>query len=235
MDDTCTETEKLKCLIFDQNPPPQTICEPGDIVRLNRIKIQTFNGQPQGICNQTISSWIRFKRNDPHSHMGQSTNVNDDDINRVKHLLNWLNTNPKNQALFEANLSVPKELSFVSDNELEMAASVMNMQNLNTNNQDLNKINLKNFSSLQKDSYVDIVCQICALCDNKGVRFALVWDGFRSDFSIHQEQEFIILPTKNRILFSKNITGLIYPIYIFDEFIQQLETLEVIKNKNFIF
>ena len=230
MDETCTETEKLKCLVFERSMPIYANCELGDVVRLNRIKVQSFNDQPQGVCNELFGSWVRFKRNNPHSYSGQSNNVDQDDLNRVNDLFNWLNTNPKNQSLYEAQLSVPIELSTESicQSDLDIAAKAMNMQNLDQINQESNKIKLTNFSILQRDTYVNIVCQICALCENKGVKFVLVWDGSRSDFSIHQESEFKIEQSKNKVLFSKKIVEQMIPIYIFDEFVQQLDNLKVI-------
>ncbi|RNA18085.1 protection of telomeres 1 [Brachionus plicatilis] len=226
VDDTCTETERLKCLVFDRNLSQPTSCELGDVVRLNRIKIQVFNGQPQAVCNNLFSSWIRFKRSDPQSYSGQSTTVNQDDLDRVKHLLNWLDTSPKNQALYEASLSVPREPSAVTDSDIEMAASVMNMQHLEKINHEPSKCELTKFSNVKKDTYVNIVCQICALCDNKGVKFVFVWDGTKPDFAIIQEKEFSIEQTKNKVLFSKKITEFIFTVYIFDEFVQQLQYLE---------
>lgn len=230
VDETCTETEKLKCLIFERSVPINANCEVGDVVRLNRIKVQSFNNQAQGVCNELFGSWVKFKKNNPKCHVGQSENVTEDDFNRANDLFNWLNTNPKNQALYEAKLSAPAELSseLIAETDLDTAAKVMNMQNLDQVCQGPNRIKLVNFSSLQKDTYVNIVCQICALCDNKGVKFVLVWDGSRSDFSIHQEHEFIIEQSKNRVLFSKQISEQMFPIYIFDEFVQQLDNLEVI-------
>lgn len=110
------------------------------------------------MLNATFSSWIRFKRakDNDFSFEGNnpSSSIDDEDKKRVKELREWLKTNPKVDALYEAGLSTPMNTSGLNENQLDYAASIMNMD---TNNAiDLSKVHLKlsNFSQVCKEGFL---------------------------------------------------------------------------------
>ncbi|RNA31148.1 hypothetical protein BpHYR1_005292 [Brachionus plicatilis] len=49
----------------------------------------------------------------------------------------------------------------------------------------------RNLSPLTNYELLNILCQIFALSDNKGVKFVFVWDGTKPDFAIIQEKEWL--------------------------------------------
>ncbi|CAF1029090.1 unnamed protein product [Brachionus calyciflorus] len=246
VDETCEFNEKLKFCVFNKGSYLQSLCEIGDVLRFHRIKVQNFNG-PQGVSCESASTWVLFKRTNPTEYSGNNVNsvVTDEDFSRVKQLLEWVKTNPRNKAMFEAGLSIAEApVTDFNENDLEMAASIMN---LHTNEiqmpsisvPDISKLKLSNFSLMTQNGYVDLVCQISAICDNKGVKFLLVTDGTKCNLAVHQENDFSLMSTlaattsaaanseyKTKILYSKKASDYLFQVYIFDEFVAQLDTLE---------
>ena len=178
-------------------------CELGDIIRFHRIKVQAYNGQPQAVVYNLFSTWICFKRGGgDFSYEGRTdvnSTINDSDRKRVRELRAWLKTNPQSEALFEAGLATPATNSVADQSELvnEMliqAAAQMNMDQLSVTtattqispHKSPNKGSIRYvpFSSINPViggmAHYDVVCQLCAICDNKGIKFILVWDGTKS-------------------------------------------------------
>jgi hypothetical protein len=90
--------------------------------------------------------------------------------------------------LYEADLSEVRNLdeSELTEEMLNKAAQIMNSHGANANqnsNLSCKKIDsLRNtsISNISKPGFYDIVCQVCALCENKGTKFIIVWDSSNS-------------------------------------------------------
>ncbi len=83
MDDTCSYEQKIKCNLFSSIDETNlcSVCEVGDIIRIHRIKIQTFEQQPQGV-GTSFCSWIRFKQDDDSFEFVGNKNTSIDDYDR---------------------------------------------------------------------------------------------------------------------------------------------------------
>jgi hypothetical protein len=120
---------------------------------------------------------------------------------KVKELNDWLKTNPQNKALFEAYLSTPaleqqtgpggadptpEELEHNAAQMLMTPSAARPTTQLSTSpgrkNDKPNCVTFSSVSALAQSQMVhyDIVCQLCAICDNKGFKFIIVWDGTKS-------------------------------------------------------
>ena len=43
-------------------------------------------------------------------------------------------------------------------------------------------VNPVNISQISQECYFDIVCQVCAICESRGTKFLMVWDGTKSKY-----------------------------------------------------
>ena len=107
---------------------------------------------------------------------------------------NWLKTNPQNTALFEANLATraPDQTNTEpTEEEIEQGATRMMLMSPQATsppkkfNEKVRCVPFSSVSALTQGQMVhyDIVCQVCAICDNKGFKFIIVWDGTKSKYT----------------------------------------------------
>lgn len=235
VDQSCTVSERLKCNIFNDLSDEKTIsntCEVGDILRCHRFNIQKFNDQPQGSASQLYSSWVRFKSNENSMDFIANKNctIEDQDKSKVSELRTWLRSDPVSDALYEAGLST-KCLELTELNPLNQLNSKQNFKYY------LTDLKLVQFSRLS-ESYIDIICQICAICKRNDYYFIIAWDGTTSRNAVHQENDFEIVSfaneahnDPNELFFSDSIKESAFQVYIYDEFV---ETLSKIKPGDFV-
>lgn len=94
MDQTCGEDEKLKCLLFNNEPAKLPELNIGDIVRFHRLKISMFNNEEQGQSGPGFS-WLVFSSNkdasiDPTSSLSPNYTFTDSDKQKIEDLRTWI-------------------------------------------------------------------------------------------------------------------------------------------------
>lgn len=234
VDPTCRGNERLKFVVFGAST--ENDCEPGDIIRFHRFNTQEWNQEAQGVSHQTMTSWIRFKRNDTDfKFVGNRTSntITDYDKARVTELREWLNTNPNLKALIDCGVSTGS-----SDDNSENVTStsgyipVTTVTDLKT----INKLpipNLFNLSNVPKEGFFDIVCQVCAKCQliGQNKKFLFCWDGTKTNLDLFQENNFEVISTSQADLtrdafFCKSIIEYMFQVFVFDDFETHLDSLE---------
>ena len=85
---------------------------------------------------------------------------------KIDKLRAWLKTSPYNLALNESGII--NATSSVCENHVKTS--------------DIHFKDLVTFSKLQITSFVDLICQVCAICSTKNPKMfvLLVWDGTKS-------------------------------------------------------
>lgn len=94
MDQTCGEDEKLKCLLFNNEPAKLPELNIGDIVRFHRLKISMFNNEEQGQSGPGFS-WLVFSSKkdasiDPTSSLSPNYTFTDSDKQKIEDLRTWI-------------------------------------------------------------------------------------------------------------------------------------------------
>lgn len=84
----------------------------------------------------------------------------------------WLKTNPANQHLYEAKLSIAPQVNTTIDPIQQPSMAI--------NNCDDYKANYRTISSIKNDGFYDLICQVCAICDVNATKFIIVWDSTKA-------------------------------------------------------
>ncbi|RUS88935.1 hypothetical protein EGW08_003271 [Elysia chlorotica] len=81
--------EKLTCIFFNREPDNLPKVDEGDVLRLHRLKIQTYQGGKQG-QNGPGFQWLAFHKSiDSRTSSSASYTFEDEDKRQANNLLNW--------------------------------------------------------------------------------------------------------------------------------------------------
>ena len=177
----------------------EKFCDIGDIVRLHRLKVQSYKNSPQGLVTK-ICSLIRFKLNDTDffykaNRMPISAiKFDDSDKAKINELREWA----KSKKIESEYLRIEMKQNS-SSNRLSG-----NSSNYQSSFPILNPIKI---SQINQNSFFDIILQVCAICsDCNGTKFLMVWDGTKSNFVMHQRNvsNFVSRTSSSRSAFTVN-------------------------------